>query len=145
MYIYNNIILLLFGLLIFCPLVFAGGVSRLSEIYDTPVPAEIRRNFDEYIHARETCPECEQGVINGEKFINIYTKKFLVIGLEPNSFGGVWAIIAVEGELRQVFRLWLYDIGHDAYDLRSVAELTGSFDEEFADELCGPEYSHFWL
>ena len=144
-YLYRIITLFVAGCFVFGPLVFADEIGGLEEIYDTPIPAEIRRNFDEYIHVRETCPECVQGVLDGEEFVDIYTKEFLVIGFYPNSFGGVWAIIAVEGKLRQVFRLWLYDIGDDVYDLRSVAELTGSFDEKFAGELGGTEYSHFWL
>lgn len=144
-YIYHRIILFLVGLLVFCPLIFADGVSGLSEIYDTPIPAEIRKNYDKYIHVHETCPECEQGVVDGEKFIDIYTKKFLVIGLEPNSFGGVWAVIAVEGKPWKAFRLWLYDIGHGVYDLRSIAELSGTFDEDLMQKLCDPAYRHFWL
>lgn len=57
---------------------------------------------------RETCPECEQGVIDGEEFVDIYSKKFLVVGFGPNSFGGVWTVIAVEDDPLRAFQLWLY-------------------------------------
>lgn len=144
-YLYYIITLLVAGCFVFGPLVFADEISGLEEIYDTTIPLEIRRNFDEYIHVRETCPECEQGVLDGEEFVDIYTKNFLVIGFYPNSFGGVWAVIAVEDDPLRAFRLWLYDINPNVYDLRSVAELTGSFDEDGIKELCSTSYSHFWL
>lgn len=126
-------------------LVFTKEIRGLREIYNTPIPSEIRRNFDEYIHVRETCPECKQGVLDGEKFVDIYSKKFIVIGFYPNSFGGIWAVIVVEDDSLRAFRLWLYDINPEEYDLRSVTELKGSFDKEAMHELCSSDYSHFWL
>lgn len=133
------------ALLIFCSSAFADEVRGLQEIYATPIPAEIRRNFDHTIHIHDTCPECHLGVLDGEKFIDLYTKKFLVIGLSPNSFGGVWAVIAVEGEPRNAFRLWLYDIGDDEYDVRSIEALPESLEEELIRQLWSPEYRHYWL
>lgn len=144
-YLYCIITLFVAGSFVFERLVFADEINGLQEIYDTPIPTEIRRNFDEYIHVREACPECEQGVLDGEEFVDIYTKKFIVIGFYPNSFGGVWAVIAVEDDALRAFRLWLYDINPNEYDLRSVTELTGSFDENAMQELCSSGYSHFWL
>lgn len=142
-----TIILFLLGGFIFCPPILADQISGLTEIYNTPIPAEIRRNFDEYLQNREYYldSECEHGFIDGEKFIDIYPKKFLVIGLEPNSFGGVWAIIAAEDEMRHAFRLWLYDIDDGVYDLRSIIEIPGHFDEQFVEKLSTAVYSKFWL
>lgn len=144
-YLYCIITLFVAGCFVFGALVFAEEIKGLEEIYDTSIPSEIRRNFDEYIHVRETCPECEQGVLDGEKFVDIYAKKFIVIGFYPNSFGGIWAVIAVENDPSRAFRLWLYDINPNVYDLRSVTELKGSFDENAMHELCSSGYNHFWL
>ncbi len=139
------IILFVAGCFVSGALVFAEEIHGLSEIYNTPIPAEIRRNFDEYIHVSKTCPECVQLVLDGEEFVNIYTKKFIVIGFYPNSFGGIWAVIAVKDGPLRAFRLWLYEINPNVYDLRSVTELTGSFDENAIHELSSSDYSHFWL
>lgn len=138
-------IILIFGWFLLCAPTFAAEFKGLNEIYNTPIPAEIRRNFDEYIHIRKNCPECEQIVVDGEKFIDIYGKKFFVIGLEPNSFGGVWAMIAVEGDTRNAFRLWLYNIEDGVYDLRSVEKVSGRFDQELIEDLRAPAYSKCWL
>ena len=144
-YLYYIITLVVGVCFMFGPLLFADEINGLEEIYDTIIPIEIRRNFDEYIDVRETCPECEQGVLDGEDFIDIYSKKFIIVGFGPHDFGGFWVAIAVEGDLSRAFQLWLYDINTNEYDLRSVAELSGSFDEEAVQELYGPDYSHLWL
>ena len=68
-----------------------------------------------------------------------------MLGLEPHGFGGVWAIVAVEGEPRNAFRLWLYDIGEAEYDLRSIEELPGALEEELVRQIQGLEYRHYWL
>lgn len=135
------IIIFLIGLCVFQSLLFAGEVNSLREIYDTPIPAEIRRNFNEYLQDRV----CEHGVVDGEKFIDIYGKKFLVISVAPNSFGGVWAIIAVEGETKHAYLLWLYDIDDKVYDLRLVDTIRGNFDKQFVQEFHSPAYSKFWM
>ena len=93
----------------------------------------------------DACPECHLGVLDGEKFLGVYAKKFLVLGLEPHGFGGVWAIIAVEGEPGNVFRLWLYDINDNEYDLRSIEELPGALEEELVRQIQNLEYRHYWL
>jgi len=130
---------------IFCPLSFADWVPALKEIYGTPIPIQIRKNFDQTIQTHKTCSECALGILDGDKFINIYAKKFIVLSLSPNSFGGYWAFIAVEGELKHTFRLWLYDIDSNEYDLRSVEELSNSLDEEFISQLRNPAYRAYWL
>lgn len=136
---------LLVALFVCCPSAFADKVRELQEIYETSIPSAIRRNFDQTIHTHRTCSECQLGVLDGNRFLDLYTKKFLVIGLSPNSFGGVWAIIAVEDEPKNAFLLWLYDIGDDEYDLRSIEELDDSLEEELIRQLRSPPYRHYWL
>ncbi len=140
-----RILLSLTAWFIYCPVALADGVRGLQEIYETPIPAQIRKSFNHTIQIYNTCPECALGVLDGEKFIDIYPKKFIVLSLSPNSFGGFWAFIAVEGERRNTFRLWLYDVSDKEYDLRSIEELTESLDEEFNRWLDSPTHHSYWL
>lgn len=128
-----------------CPSVFANWVAALSEIHETSIPSAIRRNFKEAIHIHDTCPECVLGVLNGEEFFDIYPRRFLVLSLSPNSFGGVWAYIAVEGERKRTFRLWLYDLADGEYDLRSVEELPDSMGEKFLGQLQDSAHEPYWM
>ena len=131
--------------LAFCSAAFSSRVGGLQEIYGTPVPAEIRRNFDRIIQIRAADPECTLTVLDGEKFVDIYAKKFLVVGLEPNDFGGVWAVIAIEGNPKDAFLLWLYDVDRDEYDLRSIEKLPDHLEKELVQQLRDPAYRKYWL
>lgn len=140
-----KILLSMAAWLLVCPLALAGGVKGLQEIYGTPIPSQIRKNFNEVVHTHNTCPECVLGVLDGEKFLDIYPKKFIVLSLLPNSFGGFWAYIAVEGEQKSTFRLWLYDLNGGGYDLRSIEELSNSMDKEFVSQLQDPAHKPYWI
>lgn len=84
-------------------------------------------------------------ILDGARFFHLYPKKFLVVGVEPNPFGGVWAVIAVEGEPRNSFLLWLYDLADHEYQLRSIEELPDSLDEHLIRQLSTPAYHHYWM
>ena len=130
---------------VFCSTAFSNHVGELQEIYDTPIPAEIRRNFDRIIQLHASCPECPLTVLDAEKFIDVDAKKFLVVGLEPHGFGGVWAVMAIESNPRDALRLWLYDVDRHTYDLRSVERLPDHLDEELVQQLRDATYRQYWL
>jgi len=123
----------------------AETVQGLQEIYSTLIPAQIRRQFDHTLETHATCPDCAITVLDGARFFHLYPKKFLVIGVEPNEFGGVWAVIAVEGEPQTAFQLWLYDLDDDEYQLRSIEALPNALDEKLIHRLSTPAYSRYWL
>lgn len=141
---FNVWLLSMAGWFFTCSVAFAGGTKGLQEIYETPIPSEIRKNFNEVIYKHNTCPECFLGVVDGDEFFDVYPKRFLVLSVLPNSFGGVWAYIAVEGEQRDTYRLWLYRLPRGEYDFRSIEELPDSVDEEFFAELKGQDHDPYW-
>ena len=128
-----------------CPVVSAEEHHGWQEIYDTPVPAQIRQCFDRAIETHRTCPECALGIVDGEKFLDLYPKKILVVGMEPNDFGGVWATIIAEDQPRQTFLLWLYDIGDNQYELRSVEKLPELLDTALVEPLQTSANRDYWL
>jgi hypothetical protein len=130
---------------LFCLPAFAKWVSTLKEIYETPIPFQIRKSFSEVTYTHNTCSGCELRVLDGDKFFDIYPRKFLVLSLLPNSFGGIWAYIAIEGERKRTFRLWLYNLPNGEYDLRSVEELPNSMDEKFFGQLQDPAHKSYWI
>ena len=129
---------------LFCPPTLANWVSALKEIYETPIPFQIRKNFNKVTYTHNTCSECALGVLDGEKFFDVYPRRFIVLSLSPNSFGGFWVYIAVEGEQKNTFRLWLYDLSDGEYDLRSVEELPNSMSEEFFGQLKDSAHKPYW-
>lgn len=129
---------------LFCQLALADWGMTLKEIYETPIPAQIRKDFDQALETRNTCADCMLGFLDADKFIGFFPRKFLVLNLLPNSFGDVCAFIAVEGEKRNTYRLWLDRLPGGEYDLRSIEELPDSMDEEFVGDLEKPVNRSYW-
>lgn len=129
---------------LFCQPVLANWVTALKEIYETPIPAQIRKDFDQAVETRNTCVECILGFLDADKFIGLFPRKFLVLSLLPNSFGDFCAYIAVEGEKRNTHRLWLDKLPGGEYDLRSIEELPNSMDEEFFGQLQDSAHEPYW-
>jgi hypothetical protein len=126
-----------------------GDVQRLQQIYETSIPAQIRKTFDQtagHVCSKdhEDCSGCAFTVQEKEKRVDIFTKKFIVVGLEPGSFGGVEATIVFEG-VPNAFWLWLYDVDPNEYQLRSIEEIPEPLDEGLARQLQNPAYHRYWL
>ena len=129
--------------------IWTGDVQRLQQIYETSVPAQIRKTFDQttgHVCSKdlEECPGCAFTVYRGGKRVDIFTKKFIVVGLEPGHFGGVEATIVFEGALN-AFWLWLYDVGPNEYQLRSIEQLPELLNAELMQRFQAPAYQQYWL
>ena len=127
----------------------ADGAQDLQQIYETPIPAQIRKTFDQTTRhvcskEHEECSGCAFTVYDGGKRVDIFTKKFIVIGLEPGHFGGVEATIVFEGA-PNAFWLWLYDVDPNEYQLRSIEQLPESLDKGLVRQLQAPAYQRYWL
>lgn len=131
------------------PTSVAHVAQELQQIYETPIPAQIRKMFDQttrHVCSKDhgECFSCAFTVYDGGKRADIFTKKFIVISLEPAHFGGVEATIIFEGVPR-AFWLWLYDIDLNEYQLRSIEELPEPLSQGFVYQLYSPAYQQYWL
>lgn len=128
---------------------FTDGIQRLQQIYETPIPAQIRKTLDRTTRHvcsrdREECPGCAFTVYDGGKRVDIFAKKFIVVSLEPAHFGGVEATVVFEGA-PHAFWLWLYDVDPNQYQLRSIAQLPEPLNDGFVRQLRDSSYSRYWL
>lgn len=126
--------------------IYTDGAQAFQEIYSTPVPVWIRETFDHTTHAHENCSEygCAFTVLDGEKQVGIFTKKFIVVDLGPSDSGGIYATLVFEGALVP-FSLEMDDRGGGRYELRKMAELPGPLGDGFTRLLQNPAYQRYWL
>ena len=123
--------------------IYADGVRAFQEIYDTPIPAQIRQTFDRTILDCVACSDCAFTVLDGRKQVSIFTKKFIVVGLESDGFGDVVATLMFEGA-RHPFLLRMNKVG-GRYELRNMTELPDPVGEGFVRQLWSSEYRQYWL
>ena len=117
----------------------------LQDIYDTPIPAKIREGFDRTIRVDcEACSVCAFTVLEGERRVSIFTKKFIIVDLETDDVGGVSATLVFE-HTPHPFALQMDEIGGGGYALRHMAELPEPLGEELIRQLQSAQYRHYWL
>ncbi len=126
--------------------IYADGAKAFQEIYDTPIPIQIRETFDRTLHAHENCSEygCAFTVLDGGKPVGIFTKKFIVVDSGPSESGGVYATLVFEDALVP-FSLEMDDRGGGKYELRNMVEMPGLLGEGFVCQLRNPAYRRYWL
>src|SRR3989338_3688495 len=121
----------------------ADGAQALKEIYNTTIPAQIRQTFDRTILDCAACSDCAFTVLDGGEQVSIFTKKFIIVGLEPDGSGDIVATLMFEGA-RYPFLLRMDNIGGGRHELRNMAELPGLLGEGFLRQLQSPTYRRYW-
>ena len=117
----------------------------LQDIYDTPIPAQIREGFNRTVRVDcEACSVCAFTVLEGERRVSIFTKKFIIVDLETDGIGGVSATLAFE-HTSHPFLLQMDENGGGGYALRHMAELPEPLGEELIRQLQSPQHRHDWL
>ena len=117
----------------------------LQDIYDTPIPAQIREEFNRTVRVDcEACSVCAFTVLEAERRVSIFTKKFMIVDLEADDVGGISATLVFE-HTSHPFLLRMDEIGAGRYALRYISELPEPLDEELIRQLWSPRYRHYWL
>lgn len=122
-----------------------AATRALQDIYDTPIPTQIREGFDHTARVDcEACSVCAFTVLEGERRVSIFTKKFMIVDLETDGVSGVSATLVFE-HTSHPFSLRMDEIGGGGYALRHMAELPEPLDKALIRQLQSPPYRHYWL
>ena len=122
-----------------------AATLALQDIYDTSIPTQIREGFDRTVRMEcEACSVCAFTVLEGERRVSIFTKKFMIVDLEADGVGGISATLVFE-HTPHPFLLRMDEIGAGRYALRYISELPEPLDEELIRQLWSPRYRHYWL
>lgn len=126
---------------------YSVNKEYLETLYNSIFPQEIRRNFKEYIDRRDNCQDCSERIMNAHFYPDVYSDNFIVFDVEGNDFGGHWAYIAIKKDKDEVrfFRLWLYDVDHDVYELREICEVTSPRSDFWREMFMKDEYEQFFV
>jgi len=126
--------------------IYADGLRAFQEIYDTPIPAQIRQTFDRTLLDHQTCSAdgCAFTVLDGGKPVGIFTKQFILVDVVPDTSGGVLTTLIFE-RTSNPFLLRMGDTGDGIYELRTMTELPGLLGEGFVRQLQNQVYRRYWM
>lgn len=106
----------------------------------------IRENFDKILGRRKTCRECAETIPRETNFSPLYKLDYFLVRAEPNDFGGYWAHIIFKESPTRIYRLWLYPIDKNIFQLRNIETIVPNVEiKKTMAKLSGSEYSQFWI
>ncbi len=92
----------------------------LTCLRDSASAHEIRRNFNKIQEKRHECKKCAESFPGESNFISIYDRKFLVLDMNHNPFGGYSAHIIFNEGRNRLYRVWLYPVEEDEFQIREL-------------------------
>lgn len=113
------------------------------------IATEIRRNFIEVQKRNDECKsrtDCAEVFPDATKFLNLVKKKFLVIGLKQNGFGGNFVFLFFRSS-KMIHRVWVYPIDENIYQVRELKTLAPSktFQEKISYLNTNSKIESLWL
>lgn len=120
--------------------------KHLECLKNSKVAQSIRINFDSILVRRRTCRECAEAIPREANFSPLYDLDYLMMKAEPNGFGGYWAHIIFKESPTRIYRLWLYPIDENTFQLRDIGTIIPTAKiKKTMTTLSGTKYSKYWI
>lgn len=115
--------------------------ANYFDIYANPYVLGIRRGFTRYANEKSWRDSLDRlGIkhavrfLNEDKYKSYYADSFSVINIWPGDFGGIFSQIMFKHRRDRIFRIWVYKIDENDYELREI-EAVNYTAKEIADLL----------
>lgn len=79
-----------------------------------------------------------------EKYSSLFRKPFLLLEAESNDLGGFFALVVFKNHPK-VFRLWVYEIDKNVFELREIIPLQVTLNEIIMNDLADKIVIPFWV
>lgn len=93
---------------------------------DSTAAHEIRRNFDELRKKRHQCKNCAEAFPGESNSASLYNRKFLILDMDHNPFGGYSAHIIFDEGRERLYKVWLYPGDENKFQLREFEPVAPS-------------------
>jgi hypothetical protein len=111
---------------------------------NSPVTQGLRKAFARLLATRKSCPECAEPFEGAFRYMNLYTRHFLTVDMEPGDFGGYFVLVVMK-DYPRVFEAWVYQIDKGEYQLRELNPLEPRLDKEVMDAIADRRLTSFWI
>lgn len=103
-------------------------------------------NLKEIAATKRTCPKCVEAFPGASSFSHLLVRGYLALAMEQNGFGGYTISVVFQND-PHIFRLWLYPIESETFQIRNMSvdkfskkdtKLTGQYAKE-------SKYAKYWF
>ena len=117
----------------------------LGELSADPVSKSLRQTFDVYAQ-REGQQSAMLDGLGIRPYLPLFREKFVVLEILPGDFGGFWIRIFLSPQKMIPLLIWVYDIGENEHDIRSIEKIKiNNSDRKSWERLRSKEFIRYWL
>jgi len=123
---------------------FAFDAAHQSCLVRTPEVRSIRRILQKVSEAK--CSKCREAFPDEKKYSGLIERPYLALRMEHNDFGGNTVSVIFKDDPR-IFRLWLYPIELDEYQIRAMLpeQLSEQATMQMLKYAKEQKYAKYWL
>lgn len=118
-------------------------IADLSPWKNSPEAPAIQQSLDALLQPRRNYPRVTEPFKGASKYTSIFRKPFLLLETEPHDFGGFFALVVFRN-YPKAFRLWIYEIDKNEFEVREVIPLRVNLNKTIMKELEDKRISPFW-
>ena len=116
-------------------------VGSLSQ---DPVAKSLRVTLNRYADGDQTSEALDAFGIR--PYLPLFREKFVVLEIRDGDFGGYWINIFISEKQMVPLLIWIYDIGENEYEIRSIEKKNLSKkDRKNWEPLRAKKYIQYWL
>ena len=119
-------------------------IESLTRWRNSSEALAIQQGLSAMLKPRRNYPRIAEPFVLSKQYIPLYGKPFLTLDTELNDFGGFFALVVFK-DYPKVFRLWLYEIDKNVFEIREMIPLQVTLNKVIMDELKDKRISPFWL
>lgn len=104
----------------------------------------VRQSLAAMLNPRPSYPRFMDFTKKIRKYSHLFQKPFLLLEAESNEIGGFFALVVFKDHPK-VYRLWLYEIDKNLFELREIAPLKVTLNKIIMDDLANKRVHPFWV
>jgi hypothetical protein len=104
----------------------------------------IQQSLGAILKPRQNYPRYKEFSEEMKQYTSIFKGPFLLLEVEPNDFGGFFALIVFK-DYPKVLSLWIYEIDKNIFEVREVTPLKVTLNKQIMNELEDKRLAPFWL
>ena len=117
------------------------NLTRWKNSLETPA---IQQSLNAILKPRQNYLRSLESMKEIKQYAPIFSRPFLLLEAESNDFGGFFALIVFNSHPK-VFRLWIYEIDKNVFELREIIPLQVTLNKEIMSELADKRVTPFWV
>lgn len=119
-------------------------VENLAHWRNSSKASEIQQSLGAILKPRRNYPRSLESLKEIKQYSSLFQQPFMLLEVEANEFGGFFALIVFKS-YPKVFRLWVYEVDKNLFELRMMTPLQVKLNKKIMSELDDKRIIPFWV